>query len=418
MTVSWDEKLKKLQDSLKLSADGLASALGITTRTLSDFMKPVSEGGREPTGPVQRLVDLLSGELDSQSVGKKPQLNLVVIHGDFRVPPEKDAVSMIIDMHAAAGSQINNEFHYVTVEPERDKKWALEGLMKRRIQPHFFVSDHGLNNQEARDCYFTATTVWLSAQAMRRDLAHITLAADPVKFWPLAKELRELAEVDVTFVRETSLKQDSEIFRLLESIGINIVDPSGRKFGTISSLKFSAEGKVSFGFIEPEEPEQTGPSLFFSWNHMRKDKSGNPEMEIDQLIVGDRVSFGVGMNNKGACATEVVLVKRAENGEKIISPLSTPVQPRSNRAEEADLIDVLRDAVIVCADKDGWALLSDVGTRVNVQSDFRARLSAIKPAGTKIGDFCGAHPDIFEYHPHGIGSKEASARVRLKLKRS
>ena len=78
--MSWDKKLKRLQENLDLTSDGLASALGITTRTLSDFMKSAAEGGREPTGPVQRLIDLLSGELDSQGAGKKPQLNLVIIH--------------------------------------------------------------------------------------------------------------------------------------------------------------------------------------------------------------------------------------------------------------------------------------------------------------------------------------------------
>lgn len=411
MFMSWDKKLKRLQENLNLTAEGLASTLGITTRTLYDFMKPESDGGREPTGPVKKLIDLLSGELDSQGVGKKPQLNLVVIHGDFRVREQEDAVSAVLDMHAAAGSQRNNEFHYVTVEPERDKKWALEGLMKRRIQPHFFVTEQGLDNQGSKDCYFTTTTVWLAAQAMRRDLAHITLAADPAKFWPLAKELRELAEVDVTFVRETAVELKPEMVALLDGIGIKVADPLGRKFGVITSLRRTPDqtGKITYGFIE-----QGRSKLFFSWNHMRKE-NGHPEIGIDELFVGDRVSFSIGINNEGACATDVALVERANNAPSVTKFEPLPIVSRSNTtAVEADLIDILRDAVVDCEDKDGWALLSDVGNRANVRAraSFKERLQAT--TGKKIYDFCEAHPDIFDSRAHTPGSKEASAKVRLK----
>lgn len=412
--MTWDRKLKRLQENLNLTSDGLASTLGITTRTLSDFMK--ADSGREPTGPIKKLIDLLSSEMDSPSAVKKPQLNLVVIHGDFRVAPDQDAVSMIVEMHAAAGTQRNNEFHYVTVEPERDKKWAFEGLVKRRVQPHFFVCESGLNSQEARDCYFTATTVWLASQAIRRDLAHITLAADPVKFWPLARELKELAEVDVTFVREASSKPDLTLDMLLESIGINVADPAGRKFGTVASLKARADqrDKISHGYIDPEPK---GSRLFFSWNHMRKDRNGSIEIEIGQLVEGDRVSFSIGMNNEGPCATDVALVERAKNAPTVITSLPTSGLTRTSRSEEADLIDILRDAVSVCADANGWALLADIGNRVNVHSDFKTRLQAIKP-GTKILKFCTENSDIFDTQEHGLGSKEASARVRLKQKKT
>lgn len=417
--MNWHQKLRRLQENLGLTAEGLAGTLGITTRTLADFLKPVDEGGREPTGPVQRLIDLLSGELDSQGLVKKPQLNLVVIHGDFRVPTGQDRVGAIVDMHAAAGTQRNNEFHYITVEPERDARWAVEGLARRRIQPHFFACDPGLDTQQARDCYFTATTVWLATQAMRRDLAHITLAADAKKFWPLAKELKELAEVEVTFVREA--KQDPEIDSLLRDIQIGVADPSGRKFGYVTALKRGADPKseISYGFIAPRqkgqevtEPVERAP-LFFSYNHMRKDTNGSPEIAIAQLIEGDYVSFSIGMNNKGPCATDVALVERAPNAPPLATPPAYPKSNRRNMPEETELVEIVKDAVTVCADEDGWALSAAVGSRISVlYPNFAERLQA--SAHPKISTLARAHPELFELSAGGPPTRHAAACMKLK----
>lgn len=420
--MDWDVKLKRLQENLSLTQEGLASTLGITTRTLADFMKPVSEGGREPTGPVQRLINLLSGELDAQFVAKKPQLNLVIIHGDFAVPPGHEPVSTVVDMHAAAGGQINNEFHYITVEPERDKKWALEGLLKRRVNPHFFIcDDQQLSNDKAQDCYFTTTAVWLAAKAMQRDLAHITLAADPNKFWPLAKELKELADVDVTFVREFSSGANdalgaNELTTALQRIGISIADPAGRKFGRVSKLKRkggSQNGDIAFGFISQFETDHDGGfvpsdmSLFFSWNHMRKGGDGKRELEISDLVEGDIVSFSIGMNNEGACATDVALVQRAPGAPQIASPMA--VLPRRSVSQEKELLEILRDAVTVCADEDGWALLSSVGSRISVlSSDFKERLQAL--GHQKIIQFASKCPEAFEIY----GTRPGTERIRLR----
>jgi hypothetical protein len=424
--MSWDVKLKRLQENLSLTQENLAGTLGITTRTLADFMKPVSEGGREPTGPVQRLIELLSGELDSQFSAKKPQLNLVIIHGDFRVPAGQEAVSTVVDMHAAAGRQINNEFHYVTVEPERDKKWALEGLLKRRVQPHFFICEEPrLSNEQARDCYFTTTAAWLATKAMQRDLAHITLAADPNKFWPLARELKELADVDVTFVREaTASSQETatlnELMTVLRQIGIGVADPSGRKFGRIAKLKKNEIGSsdISFGFISQEDGDQngtpatTGASLFFSWAHMRKGPDGRREMEISDLVEGDTVSFTIGMNNEGPCATEVALVKRAP-GAPAVSSASAGLS-RRQVPQEKELLDILKDAVSVCANEGGWALLSHVGSRISVlRPDFKDRLQSL--GHQKIIQVAANCPEVFEFFQP---SRPGTEQIRLKDKKS
>jgi len=424
--MSWDNKLKRLQENLDLNTEKLANTLGITTRTLADFMK-----GKEPTTPIQKLIDLLLGEVDSEVV-KKPQLNLVIIHCDFRVHGQ-DAVSTVFNMHAAAGTQHNNEFHYVTVDPGRDTKWAFEGLKKYRIQPRFFVCEDGLlNTQEARDCFFTTTTVWLVTQAMRRDLAHITIAANAMKFWPLAKEFKELAGVPVTFVRETvsnpeEAKNMEDAMTILKKMGFSIADPSGRKFGVVHSLKSKVkDGKIDFGWITPGQqssagvftPEgaQEGKEIFFSYNHMRKGQNDSPEIEISELVENDYVSYSVGMNNKGACATDVALVTRAPNAPQLTKPAITSATaglPRrnSNVTEENELLEILKDAIVVCANEDGWALSSEVGSRVSVlHSNFKDRLLPL--SYTKIAQFAQAHQNIIE---SSIGAgKLKAACMRLK----
>lgn len=414
--MSWDQKLKRLQENLGVTAEGLAGALGITTRTLADFLKP---GGREPTGPVQRLIDLLLGEMDSQDLARKPKLNLVIIHGDFRVAGglDPDPVDAIVNMHSAGGR--NNEFHYITVAPKRDAKWAIEGLSRRRIQPHFFSCEDALNTQEAQDCYFTATSMWLATQAMRRDLAHITLAADAKKYWPLAKELRELAEVDVTMVLEGAVDSDANQESLLKGIGIGVADLAGRKFGSISSLRRDAAGKISYGFIAPERADATGKvasigsPLFFSWNHMLKDKNGVFDQEIGDLVEGDKVSFGMGMNYQGPCAINVALVGRP-NGVSLPDSVSAKASvPRRAKSEELELLEIIKDAVTVCADEDGWALSANVGSRASVLvPNFRGRLQAV--GYQKISGFAAAYPSIFEIAADGQDTRYSAACMRLK----
>jgi hypothetical protein len=425
--MNWDAKLKRLQDKLEVNADGLAGTLGITTRTLADFMKPLEDGGREPTGPVQKLISLLLEELDSPDIAKKPRLNLVVIHGDFRVPDGVNVVDAILDMHSEGGRQAQgltaksagrsagvNEFHYVTVEPERDAKWAIEGLTRRRIQPHFYSKDVGLDSEQARDIYFTTTAVWLAAQAMRRDLAHITLAADAKKFWPLARELAALADVDVTFVREAGVQND-DLEKQLQAMGIAVADPAGRKLGYVTHLA-NDYGFIAEGTKSKDQAVVIGSPLFFSWNHMRKDRYGVPEIEIGALVEGDYVSFSVGMNYKGPCATDVVLVERAPGAPSIEKFSAVKGGSRRSGANESELVEIVKDAVTVCADEDGWALSADVGSRIKVlHADFTDRLKA--SAGfQKISDLARANEETFEVSHKGEGTRYSASCMRLRPK--
>ncbi len=421
----WDQKLRQLQDKLGVTAEELAGTLGITSRTLSDLMKSPDDGGREPTGPVQRLVDLLIGELDSQGVASLPQsrLNLVVIHEEFRTAVGREGtVDAILEMHAAAGTQRNNEFHYVIFEPSKDVKWVVEGLLRRRVQPHFFLGKSPFDTSETRDCYFTATTVWLVSQAIRRDLAHITLAADPRKYWPLARELKELAEVEVTFVRESGAVNIDDLDEFIKDMGIGIADSSGRQFGEVYSLKVKgADSKeISYGFISPGKMNEsgevirTGNPLFFSWNHMRKSPGTANEMKISDLRTGDYVSYSIGMNNRGPCATDVALVKRAVLPNQSVQQ-STGGVPRilQSDKEQAEIIEIITDAVNVCADEDGWALSADVGSRISVlHPTFKNRLQDIGAKG--MNNFVAEHPAVFDYSQRGEGTRYSAACIRVK----
>jgi cold shock CspA family protein len=409
--MTWAERLKRLQGKLNLTPDGFASELRITTRTLADFMKSEADGGRDPTGPVQRLVELLSGE----EVLSKPKLNLVVIHDEFKVPGSNNAVDTIVEMHAAAGKQFDNEYHYVAKEPERNAKLMHDSLVKsHQMRSHFFPRDSFVT-EAAMDCYFTATTVWLATQAMRRDLAHITLAADVNKFWPLARELRQLAEVKVTFVQQAESTQSESLISLLQQLDISIADPSGRKFGFISSLKSTADpkGKIDYGFITPGKkvqngkPTEDGAPLFFSFNHMRKDKNDEFQIEINKLNIGDYVSFSIGMNYKGASATDVVLVERTESS------------PNPTQSDKAEMLDIYRDAVTDCADKKGWALSADVGSRMKVlSSNYKDRLKTIDSSYTTLQLFGNSYKDTFEYSSDNDQTGHSAACVRIKPKKS
>lgn len=418
--MTWHTKLQRLKETLReggVTAEELSSTLGITTRTLSEFMKPLEQGGREPTGPVQRLIDLLL-EIDTTE-GARRKLTLVLIHEDFQLAGNLDPVDAITAMHSIAGR--NNEFHFVSLAlSEKRAKWAIEGLSRRRVQPHFFVAEPNLNSSAAQDCYFTTTCVWLASQALNRDLAHITLAADANRFWPLARELKELTGVDVTVVLDEQNSANAQLAKHLREIDLQVADPVGRKFGRVVSLKADPSGKVSYGFIQPsgglgEAFEASGDRLFFfSWNHMRRDRSGKPEIDIADLGPGDEVSFTLGMNHQGPCAVDVALINRGEAPPH--APANMANTAAASSPEFSELREMLKDAVTVCANKEGWALLSNVGNRLKVlHPDFDARMEAL--GMQRIASFAQVDPDSFEYAAKGgEGTGHAAACLKLKGK--
>jgi cold shock CspA family protein len=410
----WIVKLQKLQDLHHSSPEKLATMLGITTRTLSDFMKPVEEGGREPTKPIQLLIDHLLGE----SGGSKPGLNLVLIHSDFRIREgfsAVDSIDFIIDLNVETPRNIEsalsmksepfrNEYHYIGAHKSRSNQIVdmSEILGKKKIMPQFLVAEIGVDLDKALDMYFTATAMWLVSQALSQELAHVTIAANINNFWVLAKEIREFANVGVTFVLQHEQEVSDGIIETLEEYKISIISPLGRLEGEVSAIHPNG----SFGHIT----NPMGKQMFFSWNHMKRGLNGLPELEIHHLKVGDKVYFTIGVNNKGPCATDVAIVKRGGEAEvelnAIISTLNKELTP-----EEQDLLNTkIADVVGVCADADGRALLADVGSRIKLMHPDASKILYDK--GYKLSDFVKKQYEKYEYEPRGGGAKSAAC-IRL-----
>ena len=413
-------QLKRLKENYFANNDeALADALGITTRTLSDFMKV--KGGREPTDTLQKLIDILSGEIESMSLIRAPRLNLVLISGDFRVPGDGNPVETVVDMHR--GGSLNNEYHFISVTPGANSqlvRFAEEALGRRRVTPHFFSCEPGYDSQAAVDSYFTVTATWLASQAAKRDLAHITLAADLRKFWLLARELKRLFEVGVTMIRQASDQEDPGITALLRSHDISVADPRGRKFGRVQKLlSDTASGQISYGFIDPVDVESNhqiapGSALFFSHMHMRKlPHTDDFEVRIAELSEGDIVSFDIGMNYKGPCAVDVALVKPAATQDRTRRAREDASSTSQMAAEPVDIISALQDAVSVCADEDGWALMSRVGQRLRSMPNYKGMMRAA--SANKISQIVDANPDLFEQSGQdGAGTRYSAACIRAR----
>jgi hypothetical protein len=130
---------------------------------------------------------------------------------------------------------------------------------------------------------------------------------------------------------------------------------------------------------------------------MRKlDGTNVAETPIADLKVGDIVGFTIGMNNKGACATDVTLIERTS----------------AESSEESEILEFIKDAIRDCANEKGWALLSRVGTRLSVpHPDYKETFSA---KGFKFGELIKKHTEIFEYSTDSAVTDFSAASARLK----
>ena len=406
----WQEKIARLLSEQALTQGTLAEKLGITPRTLSDFMR---DDGREPTGAVAKLIDVYLGESgDSSSL--RPGLNLIAIHRDYvmRGTDKGNPVETVSELSKAVGSglycgqeniqKFRDEFHYVTLAPSGEGGWALEdGLRQRKIHPHFLPGSIE-SSLSALDSYFAATVMAQVARSSLSGLARVIIAADPLKFWPLAYEIQSFANVSVAFVLESNdADQGNQLRKVLDATGISSIVVGGRHLGKIHSKK------AGFGFINIDfEGAKEGEirKFFFSWNDMKKASGGFSEIDFDQLHEGDQVSFTLGENHMGPCATDVALV----------SPINKEPNPASslvihNYAEDAILLKkVISEAISSCADASGWALLSTVGSRIGfvLCPDYRQRLD--KLGFRNLKDFIKPDTD-FE-----IAGSHGQQQVRIK----
>lgn len=410
---SWSERIKALQAQLGKTPEEMASVLGVTPRTLGEFTRPE---GRDPSLSIRKVIELVENGLitDTPKVESKPsqkKLNLVIIHSEYVSPSGGNVVAVIDEMNApneVAGNDFINEFHYIVIDPERDMPKALPILKNKRVAPHFFMAESAfLKSEGAESSYFSTTTTWLANVSKKNNLGRITLAANVQKFWPIAKELRELAEVDVSFLRESDHNPSQTEVKALESMGISVFSPATRHYGQVFSLK-EVVGKTSgYGFLKPVKKDsqgdnwivEEGENVFFSWNHMRKPGNPNvPAISISDLRLGDIASFAMGFNAVRECATDVTLISRS---------LET-----TTNADAVGFPDVLKAAIKDCANEEGWALISELGHCLAAwyPTDYREKLRSMGYESLK--DPLKSNP-AFLYSPNGEGSSYKAACVRV-----
>lgn len=171
--------------------------------------------------------------------------------------------------------------------------------------------------------------------------------------------------------------------------------PSGWRGSPFSTQRTSGAPRSS-----PWQHQADGTSLFFSFNQTLKARDGLEETPIGDLRKGDKISFGIGVNYEGPCAIDVALVERAPDG------------PQEPSAPLPELVEIIEDAVKVCADEDGWALSATVGIRIRtLYPYFDERLKA--SGHQKLVSLVPAYPNMFEVSD-GIGTRHAAACMRLK----
>lgn len=219
-------------------------------------------------------------------------------------------------------------------------------------------------------------------------------------------------------ILNASDEDDPRLSALLSSYGISVAAPRGCKFGRVNKLVVdAAAGQITYGFIHPVDFESDNeiasrPVLFFS--HMRRaENTQELEFPIVSPSEGDIVSFEMGMNYKGPCAIDVALVKKVFGGAAH-RPLQITAQTKRAEAPTADdIVAALRDAVAVCADEDGWALMSRVRQRLPSIPNYKGLMQAA--SARKISQIVESHPAIFEQSgADGSDTRYSAACIRIR----
>jgi len=172
------------------------------------------------------------------------------------------------------------------------------------------------------------------------------------RFWPLAAEIKAICDVNPVFVSTGAGRNDVAIEAYLKTIGSAIIPFTGRRKGRIASKK---EG---YGFIDYESDEsKKSESLFFSWNDIKKNREGIPEIEFDHLNIGDDIYFSIGSNRQGMCATDITLIS-SQSESNFNLPNKKPIVSKSIPLMQ------IKEAWGSCQDAEGWSNLADVGGRL------------------------------------------------------
>lgn len=415
---TWPQRLKDLQVQLGKTAEEMAMDLGITERTWKELVRP-----QQTRPPSQRIQIIVSGLERSIAGGPLPtldgtpshSLNLVIIHSDVI---QVDDVGKLIDrfakpfVEADQSEHLINEFHYVAVNVDRDMPTALSVMQTKRGVPHFFTPNIGLQNtEEAQSTFFSTTAAWLVSKAEARNLSQVVFVAPFRQFWPLAIEIKTLSvdSVRVSFLNIDPEARPTEVeVKAFEGLDLYVSNLANRHHGRVVTLN----QEKKFGFLEyvRQEPDPrdhkkqiwikvASTQTFFHANHMRKAKNGGQfETPFEMLTVGDIVSFDIGINHRRPCAADVALIAKGAEG---------------NRDENSEVLELLKDSIMVWADEQGWALLSNVGNRATVlNQDFKSDLK--KLGYERWSDLLKEYPNIFEISDSGDGTNHRAACVRLR----
>ena len=401
--MDWKTRIEAVKVQLNLKDDALAELLGITTRTLLDLRK----GLKDPTGPVQRLLEVYGAQKDSVGLGAKTSLgesdvagisgalgissalgiipsrggagpirvlrgplHLVLMHGEFELGDGRNKYDAILAMHSAVGRK--TEYHYITSPlPNSHSALIVEGLVGRGMTPHFLKD----GDVGSRDCQFSAIAMWLVAQAMGSGLASVTIAASPRRFRALAQTIRQYAQVEVTVAYGHSSGDEAEVCRSLSAEGVMTADVDGRRFGVLvegqsqrvfgAPVGTTAEGAETRA-LEIDSDGNGHATIPLEAGQIRRIASGTPEFEYAKLGIGDLVSYSVGISPAGAGAIDVALLKSAAS-DSLMGNLRVGLA-RGMRLftddNSPETLRCVREAIATCATKDGWASFEYVWNRL------------------------------------------------------
>jgi hypothetical protein len=143
---------------------------------------------------------------------------------------------------------------------------------------------------------------------------------------------------------------------------------NGRRFGMLHDVKGGSTSLQGERLLEIESLSDGGQkfaSIALEARQLRTLSPGVVEFGIDQFQVGDIVSYDVGINEAGLCATDLALVKSAARDS-----LMDNLRARGRRLFSDDnaiqTLRGVRNAIATCAGHDGWAPVDYVWARLNL----------------------------------------------------
>jgi transcriptional regulator with XRE-family HTH domain len=396
MIMSWQKRIKELQESMGITSDEMAQLLGISPRTLGDFTRP---DGRQPSEPIQKLIEFLEKDHGISKYDNKKASNTILIIINSGFYEKHNDIVEIIDRMTKDDATSVKDYHFIYAGSYQNVSSAISLIQTHRnIKPHyFFLDDKEAKESHADVSYFSSVASLLIEGGIRRNVSHIVFAADFNTFSTLLYSYNDASinperetighEVNFTYISDNGDEQLSKMVKVINPKSINT-----RHKGKVISKKESSYGFISL--IKDNEKSIKNDGIFFSYNSIRKNDN-KPDIKMEDLSIGDTVSFNLGINNKGICAIDMVLIEAYKSNDK-----------------ESESVKLISSAISDCMDETGWALLSNVGSRLSVINKNYKEI--IKSDNYEdIGSICRTLKDIFEYSTDGNGKYKAAC-VRLK----